>query len=400
MPDRSSLSSQPDPECKSVLVTGGRVPSSVGLVHALERSGARVDAADGYRYAVGPNSSSVTKAHIVPAPATKTLAFIDAVAGIVRERAIDLVVPSFEESYYLARYRHRIPALVFAPNFEAICKLHSKAAFVNLCAQLGLPTPKTAIATSQTELAEVIGRFDRFYAKPAFSRGGAYCLTNCGQRADETQIGDCTPTEDNPWVVQSFIEGKDASTFSIVRDGKVLVHGVYEPVLAATGGFCVSFTSIDDFGTLPIAQTVAQHFDYTGFLCFDCRRTDDEFVLLECNPRLDAGVFLAPPEWVGEALLADVHPDTTRLVEAGTTRQYDAILSSKGQMEGSLRDRVRLLLTQPDALADGHDLLPAILFYTGRRHWRAVAERDQIDYVTAFVGDVSWDGSQMPNEQD
>ncbi len=379
-----------------VLVTGGRVPSSVGLVHALGRYGARVDVADTYKFAVALHSSSVSEAHTVPSPAFETLAFIDAVADIVRNRDIELVVPSFEEAFYLARYRKRIPAPVFTPDFQAIRELHNKAAFINLCAALGLPTPKTVIATSRAALADAAGRLDHYLARPSFSRGGAYCLTNHGPRAGEMHIDDCEPSEDNPWVVQEFIEGNDASTLSIVRDGQVVVHGVYEPVIAATGGFCVSFTSIEDFGTLPVAQKVAEHFGYTGFLCFDCRRTTDGFVMLECNPRLDAGVFLAPPEWVGEALFAQ--PEPTRMVAAGTTRQYDAILASTGQLQATLRERVRLLLTKPDALAVGHDLLPPILFYTGRRHWSAIAEREHIDYVAAFVGDVSWDGSPMPDE--
>lgn len=36
----------------------------------------------------------------------------------------------------------------------------------------------------------------------------------------------------------------------------------------------------------------------------------------------------------------------------------------------------------------------------GRRvdHWNAVAEREHLDYGSAFVEDVSWDGSPMPAE--
>lgn len=43
-------------------------------------------------------------------------------------------------------------------------------------------------------------------------------------------------------------------------------------------------------------------------------------------------------------------------------------------------------------------LLPAILFYTGHRHWSAYAKREQLDYGAAFVEDVSWDGMPMPEE--
>ena len=82
-------------------------------------------------------------------------------------------------------------------------------------------------------------------------------------------IDECDPTQEHPRIVQEFVEGTDASTFSIVRDGKVLVHGVYEPLIESTGWFSVRFSSIDDFGTLPVAMKVAEYFGYTGFLCFD-----------------------------------------------------------------------------------------------------------------------------------
>jgi hypothetical protein len=379
-----------------VLVTGGRLPVSVGLVQALGQDGGRVDVADTYKFAAALHSSWASAAHTVPSPALDTLAFIDAVAGIVRERAIGLVIPSFEEGFYLARYRHRIPVPVFAPDFQAIQSLHNKAAFIDLCAKLSLPTPASVAVTSHAALTQAVGQFDRYLARPAFSRGGAYCLTNHGPRAGEMRIDECNPTQEHPWVVQEFVEGTDASTFSIVRDGKVLVHGVYEPLIEAKGGFSVRFSSIDDFGTLPAAVKVAEYFGYTGFLCFDCRRMADRFVMLECNPRLDAGVFVTPPEWVSAAVLAQ--PDAVRMVEAGAKRQYDAILLSKGEIQIPLRERVRLLLTEPDALVSGYDLLPAILFYTGRRHWAAVASREHLDYVAAFVEDVSWDGSPMPEK--
>lgn len=379
-----------------MLVTAGRVPCSVGLVHALARYGAQVHVADSYRFAAALHSSSAAAAHIVPPPASDPIAFVDAVARIVNDRDIDLVIPSFEEGFYLARYADRIPVPVFAPDFMAVQRLHNKAAFLDLCAELDLPAPASVVATSRSGLQDALRRFEHYLARPAFSRGGAHCLTNHGPRAGEMTVDEVHPTEQNPWIVQEFVAGDDASTLSIVRDSKVLVHCVYEPLIEATGGFSVRFTSADDFGTLPIVEKVAAHFGTTGFLSFDVRRTADGFVMLECNPRLDAGIFVTPPEWVGEAVFSD--PGVTRMVEAGIKRQYDAILLSRGEIQIPLRERVRLLLTEPDALATGGDLLPALLFYTGHRHWNGVASREHLDYGSAFVEDVSWDGAPMPQE--
>lgn len=393
---RRRRAARPLTDQRRALVTAGRVPCSVGVVQALAEYGARIDVADSYPLAAALHSSSAAAAHTLPAPASDPIGFVDAVARVVGERAIDLVIPSFEEAFYLSRYMHRVSVPVFTPSFEAIQRLHNKAAFVGLCADLGLRIPASVVATSSAALVDATRRFDRYLARPAFSRGGAHCLTNHGPRAGEMNVDECRPTGQNPWVVQEFVEGDDASTFSIVRRGKLLVHCVYAPLIEASGGFSVRFTSIDDFGTLPAVTRVAEHFGYTGFLGFDCRRTDDGFVMLECNPRLDAGIFLTPPQWTGEAVFGEC--DTMRMVAAGAKRQYDAILLSRGEIQIPLRERIKLLLTESDALAARGDLLPALLFYTGHRHWNAVAEREHLDYGTAFVEDVSWDGSPMPDE--
>ncbi|WP_421723362.1 ATP-grasp domain-containing protein [Bauldia sp.] len=382
-------------EQTNTLLTAGRFPGAVGLTRALLHHGARVDVADSYKLAASLHARGIAKPHVVPSPSKEPLAFTDAVARIVTERDIDVVIPTFEEGFYLSRYRDRIPVPVFAPDFDTIVELHDKARFQIVCQDLGLPTPASVTVTTQDALRREVDRFERHLARPAFSRGGAFCYTNHGPRVGETQIEECWPTDDNPWLVQEFIEGNDACTLSVVRDGKVVVHCVYEPVIAATGGFSVQFQSIADFGTLAVVEAVAERFGYNGFIGFDYRRTDDGFVVIECNPRLDAGVFVTPQAWIAEAVLGD--PGDLRIAPAGVMRQYDAVLLGSGGVDLSVGERLKLLLTAPDALIEGRDLLPSILYYVQRRHWKAVARDEHIPLNAAFNEDISWDGSPMPD---
>ncbi|MCP4380856.1 MAG: hypothetical protein GY798_05450 [Hyphomicrobiales bacterium] len=80
------------------------------------------------------------------------------------------------------------------------------------------------------------------------------------------------------------------------------------------------------FWALPFVEKLSADFECTGFLGFDYRRTANGFVMIKCDPRLDAGVFITPAEWVCEAVPGE--PSRVRLVEAGARRQYDARLLS------------------------------------------------------------------------
>ena len=237
-----------------MLVTSGRFPPATALVRAFHEIGARVEVADSYPLSPALHSHRADRAHVIAPPASEPLRFVDDVAEIVRARAIDLVVPSFEETYFLARYADRVPAPIFTSPFATVAELHDKSRFVALCDRIGLPTPATAVVSTPGELAAAVGRLDAFVARPAFSRGGLVYLTNHGPRAGESRVEDCRPTADNPWLVQEFVEGDDACSFSVVRDGEVVLHCPYEPTIAAEGGWSIQFTTIDDFGSLERGQ--------------------------------------------------------------------------------------------------------------------------------------------------
>lgn len=377
-----------------VLVTGGRFHPTTAVVRALHAAGVRVDAVDSYKMSPALHSHAVRTMHLAPAPAKEPVHFAEAVAQIARDEKVDLVVPTFEEGFYLARYVQLLPVPLFAPPFDAIARLHNKQRFVELCGELGLRAPPTVVATTRDELREAVGRFDPFVARPAFSRGGQVYLTNHGPRAGETTVDDCQPTADNPWLVQPYVEGDDACSFSIVRDGKVLVHCAYEPTIAAPGGWSVQFSSIADFGSHEVAAKIAAEMGFNGFLSFDYRRTADGLTMIECNPRLSAGALLTPKEWIAGAMIGDGAELHT--VEPGRRRQYDAYLLDPHYLHLPPKRLIHELLTTPDALARADDILPALFFFIARRHWSQIARREHVPLGRAFLEDIAWDGSPMP----
>jgi hypothetical protein len=253
------------------------------------------------------------------------------------------------------------------------------------------------VVTSQADLSAAVGQFDEFVARPAFSRGGVVYLTNHGPRAGEISVDHCQPTSDNPWLVQPYIDGEDACSFSVARDGKVIVHCTYVPSIPSPGGYALQFTSVEDARTLEAASKICAELGYTGLIGFDYRRTPQGLVMMECNPRCTAGAFLVPPGWIEEAVLDERALQEPRIGAAGQRRQYDIYLLEShlaGLPAGRL---VHELLTTPDALMSPHDILPALFVLISRHHWHSVARREHIEFAQAYLGDVSWDGSPMPD---
>ena len=326
---------------------GGLTPQHLSYVHYIQLEFV-LDAADPYKLSPALHSNAVDMLHVTPSPSKDPIGFTKTVADIVKERQIDIVIPTFEEGFFLSRYVELLPVPIFAPSFTSLEILHNKYKFVKLCEDLGINTPETYAATNRDKLYDGTKRFSRYVARPAFSRGGVDFLTNHGPRAGECSIDDCDPSPDNPWLIQPFEEGVDACSFSIVQDGEVLVHCAYKPTIPSAGGWAVQFTSVEDFGSYNVASTISKKFKISGFISFDYRQKNDILLAIECNPRLSAGGFLTPKNWMADALIGN--KPSLKIVEPGRTAQYDPYLIDRHLVKIPPKKLLHELLTKPDAL--------------------------------------------------
>ena len=138
-----------------ILCTTSRMPFAVDEIRKLGEQGHQVYAADTFRTAPGSHSAEVHERVVVPAPKQETEAFVTAVAELVEREGIELIVPMFEDVFYLAKHRDRLPSTtrLFCPPFEVLAQVHDKASFLSFCGEIGVPVPATVVATSPDELA-------------------------------------------------------------------------------------------------------------------------------------------------------------------------------------------------------------------------------------------------------
>ncbi len=394
-----------------VLCTSARMPFAVDEIRKLVQAGHDVYASDTFKTSPGLHVRGLAGHLITPPPTQETDAFVDAVAETITNHGIDVVLPMFEDVFYLTKHRARLEPLagLFFPTLETLLKFHSKANFVQLCQQIGVPVPDTLVVHDDAELAAAIAEIPQYFARASFSRGGVDILTDVGPLAETIAVSDIHPTEENPWVVQGFVEGIDLCSYSVVHEGKVALHVTYEHPRTIEHAGGIIFESVDEPDTLDHVRRFAEATRYTGQVSFDYLKHPDGLVsMVECNPRPTAGLSVVDHDTLSAALFAPA-PDTI-VIPAGQRAQIDSALIRDAFREPkNLPQDVRDLFAAPDIYlgakdGDGHhDLGPfvyqalSLTHLLSFRHQQdpASKHRKHTALMAAQFYDIEWDGSPI-----
>jgi glutathione synthase/RimK-type ligase-like ATP-grasp enzyme len=380
-----------------ILVTTSRMPAALDEIRKLGRLGHEVHASDTFRSAPGNHSRYAFGASVTPSPRSEPAAFVAAIARIVRERRIELVVPGFEDALLLAQHLPEVGTPVWTARFDTLHALHNKATFCELARGLGLEVPRTSVASSLPELAAATARYETFVARPAFSRGGAHVYTNVGPRAGERI--ECRPSAQLPWIVQEYVEGIDVCTFSIVRQGQVTAHAAYVHPRSIEHAGGIALESVDEPETLAITRAIVEATGYEGQLAFDLRKTARGLTLIECNPRPTVGVCFLGTAAFGDAVFGPL-PRQTYVVPAGRRRKFTIALLRDMIVHprDAAKDWPHLVSDAPDVFADPRDPLPAFYQFltypliTRYRRTKRTRAKSPVDLMAGYTFDVAYDG--------
>lgn len=382
-----------------VLITSSRNTFALDMIRKLGSTGHTVVASDTYAGAIGSHSKYLAAHAVTASPRFKTDQFISDILAIVNEHEIDLIIPSFEEAFYLAARAHELPESVtlFTGKFENLARLHDKASFQRLAEQAGVPIPETVVATSDEELRAAIDRFPRFFARAAFSRGGVGLLTNTGPLAGKVAVEDCKPTPDQPWLVQPFVDGPMVCTYSTIINGKVTAHSTYRAPEQWANSTGIEFLAIDSTATLAYTERLVAALDseYTGQLSFDFVNNEGQLYAIECNPRSTNGVILLGAAELADALQATDQP--TIVVEPGVAREVslavlaDAFTEPLKHLPTSLHDLIHV----QDIGKGWHDSIAMMWSPATLVHGAKMAHGKHQAILGALGEDIVWNGEPI-----
>lgn len=273
-----------------ILVTGARAPIAADIAQAFSIAGHQVWVADNLRFPVSAESPFVQGLVYLPAPRENFPAFVSTLLTICSDLAIDTLIPTSEEVFWIAAAAAALPPFVNVRTspLSTLSQLHHKGSFAKLAARLGYGVAESHQITQRAEFA----RFENpmhYVLKPVYSRFASRTLIAPTKR----QLDRLQPSPSDPWLVQTRVEGREWCVYNVADAGRLLLHVAYEPMFRIGVGASVYFSPTDDDRLRLLSAQIIRETHFTGQISFDVMETKSGLVALECNPRGTSGVHLA-----------------------------------------------------------------------------------------------------------
>ncbi len=277
----------------NILITGARAPIALEWAYRLTQSSINtIIMADSLRFPIGRFSKHIKHYQQVSPPAQAPHEYIQDIIDLINKYSIELIIPTCEEIFYLARFKHLLPEHVklFAPDFKTLILLHDKFLFIEeleAMPDLNVYVPESYLITSPEELETWLFIYDRSYyiLKPVFSRFGTEVIFDI----KNSPINNLR----YPIIAQQKLIGQELCSYSIAIQGKIVAHSCYHPKYKAGPGAGIYFDPQHNHEIFEFTKKIVKRYNYTGQIAFDFIQTPDKKLYpIECNPRGTSGLHL------------------------------------------------------------------------------------------------------------
>lgn len=375
----------------NILLTGGRAPVTLDLARAFHRAGHTVFMAESLRGHVSQPSNAVKANFVVPAPRQESEAFLTALKKIIEENQVELLIPTCEEVFHIAKGLDALPCRVFTEPLAKLDGYHNKWKFVVKAGDCDLRVPESMLVTRQDDLLFAYAQWSKLVLKPVYSRFAARTLV-----LPPLKEALSTLTFREPWIAQEYIEGQQFCSYSVCQNGRITAHAVYPTIFTAGQGATITFQPVEHAAIYEWVQTFVERYNVTGQMAFDFIETADGHVTaLECNPRATSGVHLLTenPQFVDSFLDADI-PCVTPY--AHTSRMLGTAMLVYGLpaaiKKGNISAWLNAFLHSDDVLLDFQDPLPFLLQWRSILSYVRLGYREKISALEASTFDIEWNG--------
>lgn len=381
---------------QTVLLTLGRLPKALDFARAFHAAGWRVLVAEPAQSHLTGISRCVTASFVVPPPTQGKQAYLSALAKIVDDEHVDLVLPLSEESMHVAGLVDFVApqVRVYAPPQAALLALHDKARFIKLADSYGLAVPSTALLG--TREAAALAEQSDYVLKPVYSCSGR----GVSLRKAGTTLPAPSTDKNQHMIVQQQLTGEQISTFGIAHKGRLIVNVAYQGTIMS-GSVAVAFErvvrpEIDQWVTRFVAAA-----EHSGFISFDFF-VDEHGVAraIECNPRVTSGVHFIASGLVEAVLTPETAAPT--LMPFHPRMQFFATLTEvqSTMFQAGFWAKLKAMFAARDVCWRIDDPLPLLTMPVTSfpMIWNSIRTRKSFGEV--FTQDIVWFHGQVLEEPD
>jgi predicted ATP-grasp superfamily ATP-dependent carboligase len=212
--------------------------------------------------------------------------------GRLEAARYDVLLPVHDQVYLLSRFRDVLGrrAGLAVPDFAAVQRVQSKAAFVRLLDELSLPHPATELASTRQELEHVCSF--PCYVKLPFSTAGcgvwlvrdrdelqrvADRIEQAGLLAGRSQV-----------LVQQPAAGALCVVQSVFQEGRLVAGHCYQARALGVGGSAWARVSVAHPRVLEHLRIIGTRLGWHGALMLDYLHDpgSDELAYIDANPRI------------------------------------------------------------------------------------------------------------------
>jgi predicted ATP-grasp superfamily ATP-dependent carboligase len=272
-----------------LLLSEGSSLSAREAITALGLAGHRVELASSDPFCLGRFSRFVDRVHPVPACGADPDGYLAAILRIVRQRAIDVLLPVHEQAYLLAAARSRLPPTlgIALADFDAFEQVQSKARLADLLARLQIPQPETTLVRSPAEFMRP--RATPFFVKAAFGTAsvGVWRVADARGHAElSTRLVQQGAFEDG-LLIQAAVTGTLERTQAVFDRGRLVACHIYRQIVEGPGGGDVLKLSVVDDEARQFVTMIGDALTWHGALSFDyIRDANGRPFFIDANPRL------------------------------------------------------------------------------------------------------------------
>jgi len=274
-----------------LLLTEG---SSTSARQTLFTLGGRytIDVVDAARVAQGRFSRFVRRWYCGPAFSRDPEGYLAFVLELLRRENYEVLFPTHEQVYLLSRFRDSLGRLVglVVPEFATLDHLMSKANFVRLLDELGLPHPQTEIGTGR-KMLEAVDRFP-CWIKVAYSTAGegVHLVANRQQLQKVIDRFERAGWLDGKaeLLVQQPAKGIKGAVSGLFQHGRLVAYHCDQALAIGVGGSTLARVTVDDPQAVEDVRRIGERLQWHGPMAIECFRdpSDGSRQYLECNPRI------------------------------------------------------------------------------------------------------------------